>query len=130
MVKKSLDDFRNLDVYQRMYRLMKVILTKVIPKLPKEEKYDLVDQIRRASKAAPALLAEAYPKRFQFRHWQRYLTDTVGECQEMVHHLSVVKDIYGEYINPDSIQKLIEEYIICCKQIMSLGKSFRNYHQS
>lgn len=128
--KQAVDDFRKLDVYQRMYRLMKVIIVKVIPKLPREEKFDLADQIRRASKAAPALLAEGFAKRFQPKHWQKYLADTRGECNEMIVHLSVIKDIYHDYINPESCQTLIDQYEISCRQLTSFSKSLFVHHQT
>ena len=49
--KKYINSFSDLDVYQRLSRLRKVVLIKIIVKLPKEERYDLIDQMRRACKA-------------------------------------------------------------------------------
>lgn len=65
--------FRDLRVYQGLYTAMTIVLTKIIPTLPKEEKYDLVDQMRRCCKACSALLAEGFAKRFQKINWQKYL---------------------------------------------------------
>jgi len=120
--------FQDLDVYQRLFRLSKVVIAKVIPKLPSEEKYDLAQQMRRASKASTAMIAEGFPKRFQKRHWDKYLTDALGECEEMVNHLLYVRDLYDEYIRPDSIQKLINEYQYAINQLHALNKSWKNYH--
>lgn len=78
---------------------MIIVLTKIIPTLPKEERFDLADQMRRASKAGPALLAEGFAKRFQKRQWQKYLNDTIGEANEMIHHLSVCVDVYSKNVN-------------------------------
>lgn len=54
--------YRDLIVYQKAFALaMKVFeLTKTYPK---EEKYSLVDQIRRSSRSVCSCLAEAYRKR-------------------------------------------------------------------
>lgn len=60
----KIESFRDLRVYQNLYQAMVVVHTKVVPNLPKEEKYDLGSQMKRASKAAPALIAEGFAKRF------------------------------------------------------------------
>lgn len=120
----------SIDVYQRLSKLRKVILLKVIPKLPKEEKFDLGDQMSRASKACCAILAEGFAKRFQLKHWQKYITDAVGECNEMIDHLTAIRDAYFNQINPESVQILIKEYKICVKQLLTLGKSWGGYHRS
>lgn len=63
--RKPIKTFRDLIVYQNLYKAMKIVLTKIIPRLPKEEKYNLVDQMRRCCQAAPALIAEGFAKRYQ-----------------------------------------------------------------
>ncbi len=40
--KKFIKYFYDLDVYQRLFSLSKVVIKKVIPRLPIEEKYDLL----------------------------------------------------------------------------------------
>jgi len=122
--------FQDLRVYQNLYSAMKIVLTKIIPCLPKEEKYDLVDQMRRCCKAAPSLLAEGFAKRYQKINWQKYLNDTIGEANEMIHHLSVCIDIYSKYIDIYLCKKLINDYDICCRQLTNLKKAWRNYHET
>jgi len=121
--------FQDLRVYQNLYSAMKIVLTGIVPNLPKEEKYDLVDQMRRCCKACPALLAEGFAKRYQKINWQKYLNDTIGEANEMIHHLSVCIDIYPKYIDVDLCKKLITDYDICCRQLTNLKKAWRNYHE-
>jgi four helix bundle protein len=128
--KNYVRNFWDLDVYKRLRVLRKVIILKVIPKLPKSEKFDLGDQMSRACKGACAILAEGFAKRFQIKHWQKYLTDSVGECDEMIDHLIVFQDVYFEYLNKDSIQRLIDEYHIAVKQLVSLGGSWGGYHKN
>ena len=123
-------NFYDLNVYQRLFKLSKVVIIKVIPKLPPEEKYDLIDQARRACKAGPAILAEGFPKRFQVKHWQKYIIDAIGECTEMIHHLSCIKEFYPKYVNSKSVQCLIDEYEIAVKQLYALNKSWKDYHKN
>jgi len=48
--KRIIKSFLGLDVYKNLFDLMRVVMAKLIPRLPKEEKYDLADQMRRACK--------------------------------------------------------------------------------
>jgi len=127
---KTIKSFQDLHVYQNLYKAMILILTKILPTLPKEEKYDLVSQMRRACKAGPALIAEGFAKRYQKKNWQKYIDDTIGECNEMIHHLSVCTDIYPRYVNPKLCEEAIEIYDISCKQLTNLGKSWQNFHKN
>lgn len=128
-VNSEIKSFHDLRVYQNMYKAMVDVMTKVLPLLPKEEKFDLVDQMRRASKAAPALLAEGFAKRYQKKNWMRYLNDAMGECNEMVHHLSVCVDVYASHVDVTFCKSLINSYDICCRQLTNLGKAWKNYHE-
>lgn len=122
--------FRDLRVYRNLYQAMKVVLTDVIPNLPAEERFDLKDQMRRCCKACPALLAEGFAKRYQKQNWRKYIDDTIGECNEMIHHLSVCVDIYHNHVNSDTCQELINEYDSNCKQLTSLKNVWQNYHNN
>ncbi|OGY90951.1 MAG: hypothetical protein A3H70_03645 [Candidatus Komeilibacteria bacterium RIFCSPLOWO2_02_FULL_48_11] len=130
-VNKKITGYRDLDVYQNLFRLMTVIITKVIIKLPKEEKFDLVSQMRRASKACPALLAEGFAKRYQKKHWSKYLDDCLGECNEMIHHLEAIIALYSQYYqSKQSLEMLIDQYDKCSRQLTKLKQSWVNYHKN
>jgi four helix bundle protein len=60
---KPIRSFRDLEVYQDTYVASIEVITKIVPKLPKEERNDLADQLRRATKAIPRLIAEGYSKK-------------------------------------------------------------------
>lgn len=127
---KTIKSFLDLRVYQNLYQAMITVLTQVIPKLPKEEQYDLVDQLRRCCKASPALLAEGFAKRYQKKNWRKYLDDAIGECNEMIHHLSVCIDVYSKSTNKNVYEKLIDTYDLAGKQLTNLKKSWRDFHQN
>ena len=128
--KKVIRSFQDLEVYQRLYQAMLVTLKEIVPKLPPEEKYDLKDQLRRCCKASPALLAEGFAKRYQTRSWKKYLEDTMGECNEMIHHLSVCLAVYGSYIDKNKCQELIRTYDIANRQLYRLRESWKSFHQN
>ena len=71
MVNNTIKTFKDLRVYQNLYSAMIQIHKKVVPTLPQEEKYDLAPQMRRASKGAPALVAEGFAKRYQKKQWRK-----------------------------------------------------------
>jgi four helix bundle protein len=106
---------------------MITVLTKIVPKLPKEEKFDLGGQMRRACKSPPALIAEGYAKKHHKKEWQKYLNAAIGECNEMIVHLSCTKDVYSSYVDANLCQNLIYIYDISGKQLYRLAESWREH---
>ncbi len=128
--RKSIKNFQDLVVYQNLYKAMVLVHTRIVLDLPKEEKFDFVSQMKRASKSAPALIAEGFAKRYQKRQWQKYINDTIGECNEMIHHLSMCIDVYNRYVDIALRKKVRDLYNISCKQLTKLGQSWKNYHEN
>ena len=73
--------FKDLIVYQKAYQLATEIFERT-EQFPKEERYSLVDQIRRCSRSICASLAEAWRKRMYEKHFISKLTDADAECSE------------------------------------------------
>lgn len=120
--------FHDLEVYKRLYKLMLSVMQEIVPRLPKDEQFDLVDQLRRCCKAAPALVAEGFAKRYQVRSWRKYLEDAMGECNEMIHQLSVSRDVYHRYVDVKRCDQLIEEYDLVNRQLYHLRQSWKDFH--
>ena len=123
----KIKSYKDLDVYNRSYKLSVIVCTKVVVKLPKEERFDLVDQLRRSCKAIPRLNAEGFGKRHQKKGFQKYLDDAIAENNETIVSLSHAKDIYFNYVNPNSTQKLIAEYEIVGKQLFRLKQTWDKF---
>ena len=81
MEKKSYRGFRDLIVYQLSYKLA-VEIFEITKTFPKEEKYALVDQIRRSSRSVPANIAEAWSRRRYPKSFVNKLIDSLGEESE------------------------------------------------
>ena len=122
--------FKDLEVFQKSYKLSVEMLTQVVPLLPKEEKYDLGDQLSRSSKAIPRLIAEGYGKRHQKRGFQKYLDDAISESNETQVGMMHVKDLYYKYVDPKLSERLISKYDILSRQIYMLRKSWRGFDKS
>lgn len=123
----KIKSYTDLDVYQRSYKLSIIVCTKVIIKLPNEEKFDLIDQLRRSVKAIPRLTAEGFGKKHQKKGFQKYLDDAIAETNETIVSLCHARDIYYDKVNPESVQKLIDEYEIVGKQLYKLKQSWNRF---
>ena len=117
--------FQDLDVYHRLYKTMLSVMTETIPKLPAQEKFDLADQMRRACKAPLAIIAEGYAKKNYQKDWLKYINEAIGECNEMIAHLSICRDVYSDKISRQVSEELIKEYDISGKQLYRLGQSWK-----
>jgi len=125
--KKPIRSFRDLEVYQNTYRASVVVMTKIIPKLPDSEKYDLKDQLSRSCKAIPRLVAEGYAKRHQKAGFQKYLDDAMAECNETIVGLEQCRDIYGKFIDINLCQELIRIYDQSGRQIYRLAEAWNKF---
>ena len=116
--------FKDLIVYQNLYKAAITIMTYIVPKLPDSEKYNLKEQIKRSCMSPCALIAEGYAKKHQSKNWVKYINDAMGECNEMLVHLSFVKDLYAKYVSTKLCDELITIYDISGKQLYRLGQSW------
>jgi four helix bundle protein len=90
---ERINRFEELHVYQDACTLDEAIFRET-KKWPKEEKFALIDQVRRSSRSIGANIAECWAKRRYPAHFVSKLTDADGELQETKHWLSRAK-AYG-----------------------------------
>lgn len=99
--------FRDLKVYQRSYGLA-VEIFEITKSFPKEERYSLIDQIRRSSRSVPVNIAEAWSHRKYTKSFLHKLTESNAEAAETTVWLDFSKDHL--YINSEQHKDLIEKY--------------------
>ena len=128
--KKPITSFRDLEVYQNSYKACIEVMMKIISKLPDSEKYDLRDQLSRSVKAIPRLIAEGYAKRHQKQGFQKYIDDAMGECNETIVGIEMCRDIYGEYIDKNLCQELVNIYDICGRQLYRPREAWGKFRKS
>ena len=119
--------YEDLDVYQNSYKGMLIIFRKILCSLPVQEKYDLVDQLRRSSKAIPRLIAEGHSKRHQAKGFQKYIDDAHAESNETIVSLTQAKDLYATIDELDLYCELIDLYDKISRQLFRLSASWRSY---
>ena len=107
MSKDRYRGYRDLKVYQLAYELA-LEIQEITKTFPKEEKYSLVDQIRRSSRSVPTNLAEAWKKRRYEKAFISKLIDCAGEAGETEVWLDFSKD-FG-YLNENKYSELIDKY--------------------
>ncbi len=99
--------YRDLTVFQMAYELA-LKIHQVTKSFPIEEKYSLVDQIRRSSRSVPANLAEAWKKRRYKKAFINKLVDCSGEAGETEVWLDLSKDL--GYLEKSTHRELTEKY--------------------
>ena len=79
-------DVNELEVYGLAFELQQRVFN-ITKKFPTEEKYSLIDQVRRSSRSVGANISEAWKKRRYPAHFVSKLTDADGEQAETCHWL-------------------------------------------
>lgn len=97
----------DLEVYQYGFRLAQQIF-RCTKKFPPEERYSLIDQIRRSSRSVCSNLAEAWRKRRYEAAFIAKLSDSEGEAAETQTWIEFAVD--AGYLNKDDGRKLWKEY--------------------
>ena len=105
--KKSIRHFRDLEVYRRAFDAAMQIF-EVTKKFPSEERFSMVDQIRRSSRSVCANLAEGWRKRRYLAVFKNKITDSMQEASETQCWLEFC--LACRYINQDVFDKLDNEY--------------------
>jgi four helix bundle protein len=99
--------FRDLKVYQLSYYLALEVF-KESRSFPSEERFSLIDQIRRASRSVAANIAEGYRKRQYPRMFISKLADADGEATETQVWLDFAMDC--GYLRSERQQELVSGY--------------------
>ena len=128
-VKKPIKSFHDLDVYQSTYNAMLAVFNHILPRLPKEEVYDLKDQLRRSTKAIPRLIAEGHSKRHQKKGFQKYLDDAMAESNETIVSLSQARDLYPKNVDINVCNELIDRYDKASRQLYNLSLAWTKFSQ-
>ncbi len=116
--------FRDLDVYQKAFdAAMTIFMT--TKEFPAEEKYALVDQIRRSSRSVCSNLAEAWRKRKYPAVFRNKLTDAMQEASETQSWLEFC--LACDYVKGDFFNRMDQEYESILAMLNSMEKSYQKF---
>ena len=104
-------------VWQRAHKIMLDIHAKLIPALPKDEKWGISDQIKRSSKSIGANIAEGYGRHYYMDN-VRFCYNARGSLDETLNHIRVSYDL--KYC-PDGL------YRDLCAQVAEVRKLLNGY---
>ena len=107
-------DFRNLNVWQKSH-LFVLDIYEVTTKFPKEEKFGLTSQIRRAGVSIPANIAEGCGRRSD-AELSHFLQIAIGSASEIEYHLMLTRDL--NLLNKSDYTRL-ESQVIEIKRMLA-----------
>ena len=99
--------YKDLNVYKKSDTLV-LDMYQITNKLPIEERFGLISQIKRASLSIPLNIAEGYGKRSSTMEFKRYLAMAKGSCNELQVLLDLCNDL--EYISQEEHKTISERY--------------------
>ncbi len=109
--------FRDLIVYQMSFKTALEIFD-MSKTFPKDEKYALVDQIRRSSRSVPANIVDAWYKRIYIKAFINKLTDAAGETGETTVWLDF--SLCHQYISKEKYDNFMGKYSEIGKMLNSM----------
>jgi four helix bundle protein len=120
----AIRSYRDLEAYQRAKALI-VPMHQLVSDFPAHERFDLCDQIRRASKSVTANIVEGYSYKDTPTKAKQFWRIAMGSANEMVEHLETAVAL--GYASQTTCQPCIEEYTVVAKQLNRLIQSWRKF---
>ena len=118
-------DFMSLEAWKKAREVKLFFYKKILPRLPKEEKFNLDMQIRKASVSITSKISEGY-ERFHYQEGLQFYRISRGSLYELKDHLIscfdfgyIFKELCDEGINLiESAKKTVNGYINFVKKQM------------
>jgi len=120
----TIRSYRDLQVYQRAKALV-VPMHQLVASFPTFERYDLCDQIRRASKSVVTNIVEGYSHKDTPGKAKQFWRNSMGSANEMIEHLETAVAL--GYASQDVCQPHIDEYTVVAKQLNRLIQTWRTF---
>jgi four helix bundle protein len=112
----------NFKIYNLAER-MEIFLHKLTKKFPDDEKYRMIDQIRRASNAISSNIAEVYG-RYSYKEKIRYMHIARGESYELKQ--LIIRSQKKEYIKKESLDFIDNKMVELIKGINGYIRFLKN----
>ena len=116
-MKKYAKNVSELNVYRQSFQIAMEIF-ELSKRFPKEEKYSLTDQIRRASRSVCSNLAESWYKRRYIAAFINKITDSIQEAAETQTWLEF--SLSCKYCTQEEYQKLNANYEQIIAQLLTM----------
>lgn len=117
-MEEKIKTFKDLKVWQKGIELVKEIY-KITNGFPREERYGLTSQLRRAAISVPSNIAEGFRRRYGKEHKQ-FLSIALGSCAELETQVVIGKEL--GYISKEAEDNLFNLLNYICAMIVNLSK--------
>ena len=118
----KITSFTGLHAWQEGHQLVLSINKETI-KFPKEEKYSLIDQIRRAAISITSNIAEGF-SRYGKNEKRQFYRMALGSLTELQNQILIARDI--GYLSQDRFLNLADRSVVVSKLVNGLIKSVSN----
>lgn len=123
MEDNKIRNFTDLKIWQKGHCLVLEIY-KITKKFPKEEKYSLCDQLKRASISITSNIAEGFG-RDKPNDKTHFYTMSLGSIYEVENQLMIARDL--KYINSNECSVLLDRCLEISKMCLVLIKKIRTF---
>jgi len=113
--------FTDLIVWQEAHKLV-LMIYEITKEFPKEEKYCLIDQMRRAVVSITSCIAEGFTRRSSKEKNQFYKT-AQGSLVELQNQLIISRDV--DHLNKENFTTVANQTVIVHKLLNGLIKNTR-----
>ena len=121
--KKKIKSFTDLDAYKEAHKLV-LMIYKVTKNFPREERYSLTDQMRRAAVSIASNIAEGFSRSTTKDKYQFY-TMSQGSLSELQSQLLIARDL--KYLIPQTFNQIAQQSILVGKLVSGLKRiRYRN----
>ncbi|MFC1753791.1 four helix bundle protein [Thermoproteota archaeon] len=110
--------FRDLRVWQKSIELVKAIYS-ATKSFPEEEKYGLVQQMKRSAISVPSNIAEGFRRKHQ-KEYRQFLYIALGSCAELDTQVVIAKEL--NFIDNQKEIVITELIDYICRMIVNLQK--------
>jgi len=114
--KITIKSFRDLQVWQEGHQLV-LLIYQITKEFPKEERYCLIDQMRRAAISITSNVAEGFSRQ-GFKEKLQFYYMALGSITELQNQLLIAKDL--KYLNQTEYNKI-------AKQVISVHKLLNSF---
>lgn len=104
-----MNSFEDLEVWKKC-RQLRIDISILLVQFPDEEKYRLIDQLKRCSRSVTANIAEGHG-RFHYQDNLKFCRNARGSLNETLDHLICACD--ESIINNEQLQEFREKYNEC-----------------
>ncbi len=115
-MRRKIESFRDLEIWQRSIRLVKRIYT-VTKGFPRDERYGLISQMRRSAVSVPSNMAEGFARRHD-REYRQFLFVALGSFAELPTQVMISRML--DYLDESATNEIQDEIEQLSKMTRSL----------